>query len=134
MQKRIASGVEPAKCTVQPFTAVAKKSLLMYGLGVLAINILLESFSAYAYFFYVEVLGLALGMAAVVKMVHTIWNSANDPIFAFFSDNTRSRWARRHAWLVPAMLLTPVIYVLIFAVPQSMRGTRELFWSMLAVL
>ncbi len=114
--------------------SITGKSPLMYGLGVLAINILLESFSAYAYYFYIEVLGLAMGMAAIVKMVYAIWNSANDPIFAFFSDNTRSHWGRRHAWLVPGMLLTSVIFVLIFAVPESMRGPRDLFWYMLSVL
>jgi GPH family glycoside/pentoside/hexuronide:cation symporter len=106
----------------------------MYGLGVLAINILLESFSAYAYYYYIEVLGLAMGMAAVVKMVYAIWNSANDPIFAFFSDNTRSRWGRRHAWLVPSMLLTVVVYILIFSVPESMRRSTSLFWYMLTIL
>ncbi len=118
----------------QSGSSTAAKSPLVYGLGVLAINILLESFSAYAYFFYIEVLGLAMGMAAIVKMVYAIWNSANDPIFAFFSDNTRSRWGRRHAWLVPSMLLTAVIYILIFSVPESMRGSTSLFWYMLTVL
>ncbi len=114
--------------------ATRRKSPAFYGLGVLAINIILESFGAYAFFFYVEVLGLALAMAAVVKMLHAVWNSVNDPIFGFWSDNTRSRWGRRHVWLVPGMLLTGVVYVLIFAVPPSLRASSGLFWYMLVVL
>lgn len=112
----------------------AAKSPQLYGLGVLAINIMLESFSGYAYFFYVEVLGLAMSLAAVVRMIYSIWNSANDPIFAFFSDNTRSRWGRRHVWLVPAMLLTAAVYVLIFSVPESLHGANDLFRYMLLIL
>jgi len=111
-----------------------QKSPLMYGTGVLAINILLESFSAYAYYFYIEVLGLAMTMAAVVKMVYAIWNSTNDPIFGYLSDNTRSRWGRRHVWLVPSMLLAAVVYVLVFSVPTWVRGSAPLFWYMLAIL
>ncbi len=111
-----------------------RKSPAFYGLGVLSINIFLESFAAYAYYFYIEVLGLAMTMAAVVKMVYAIWNSANDPIFGFLSDNTRSRWGRRHAWLAPGILLTAVTFVLIFSVPQWARGNTNLFWYMLVVL
>ncbi len=114
--------------------SAARKSPAFYGLGVLSINILLESFSAYAYYFYIEVLGLAMTMAAIVKMVYAIWNSANDPIFGFLSDNTRSRWGRRHAWLAPAILLAAVAFVLIFSVPQWARGAPDLFWYMLVVL
>jgi GPH family glycoside/pentoside/hexuronide:cation symporter len=112
----------------------ARKSPAFYGLGVLSINILLESFSAYAYFFYIEVLGLAMTMAAIVKMVYAIWNSANDPIFGFLSDNTRSRWGRRHTWLVPAMILAAIAYVLIFSVPHWARTGTDLFWYMLWIL
>ncbi len=134
MQNQTMPGFEQEDFRSQQASSITQKSPLMFGLGVLAINILLESFTAYTYYFYIEVLGLAMGMAAIVKMVYAIWNSANDPIFAFFSDNTRSRWGRRHTWLVPSMLLTAVVFVLIFAVPESMRGSKDLFWYMLAVL
>jgi glycoside/pentoside/hexuronide:cation symporter, GPH family len=134
MNKQMAPTLGRGAVSAQSLTSTADKSPLLYGVGILAINIILESFSAYAYFFYIEILGLAMTMAAVVRMVNTIWNSINDPIFAFLSDNTRSRWGRRHAWLVPGMLLTSIVYVLIFFVPNSMRGTTSLFWYMLVIL
>lgn len=134
MQKRMASLLERRGLLALQVISATGKSPLMYGLGVLSINILLESFYAYAYYFYIEVLGLAMGMAALVKIVYAIWNSANDPIFAFFSDNTRSRWGRRHTWLVPGMLASSVAFILIFAAPESLRGAKELFWYMLLVL
>ncbi len=128
------SSITTQAVAAEPETTTRQKSPAFYGLGILSINIILESFGAYAFFFYVEVLGLAMAMAAVVKMLHAVWNSLNDPIFGFWSDNTRSRWGRRHVWLVPGMLLTGVVYVLIFAVPQSLRATSGLFWYMLVVL
>ena len=134
MEKQMAPTLDQGAVSAQSLSSTANKSPIMYGLGVLAINIILESFSGYAYFFYVEILGLAMTMAAVVKMVYAIWNSLNDPIFAFLSDNTRSRWGRRHAWLLPGMLLDAVVFILVFSVPVAIRGTTNLFWYMLLIL
>ena len=69
MEKEMAPTLDRGAISAQSLTSTANKSPLLYGLGVLAINIILESFSGYAYFFYVEILGLAMTMAAVVKMV-----------------------------------------------------------------
>ena len=134
MEKQMASTLDRGTVPAQSLTSMTNKSPVIYGLGILAINIILESFSAYAYFFYIEILGLAMTMAALVRLVNTIWNSINDPIFAFLSDNTRSRWGRRHSWLVPSMLPTAAIFILIFSVPAAIRGTTNLFWYMLVIL
>ena len=134
MDKQMAPTLDQGTISTQGLISTTHKSPALYGLGILAINIIVESFTGYAYYFYIEVLGLTMTLAAVVKMVYAIWNSVNDPIFAFLSDNTRSRWGRRHVWLIPGMLLTAVIYILIFSVPESIRGMRNLFWYMLVIL
>ena len=134
MEKQMASTLDQGAVSAQSLTSTANKSPILYGLGVLAINIILESFSAYAYYFYIEILGLAMTMAAVVRLINTIWNAVNDPIFAFLSDNTRSRWGRRHVWLVPGMLFTAIVYILVFSVPGSVRESTSLFWYMLVIL
>ncbi|HET9913118.1 MAG TPA: MFS transporter [Anaerolineales bacterium] len=134
MDKHMAPTLDQGTISAQGLISTAYKSPVWYGLGILAINILLQSFAGYAYFFYIEVLGLAMTMAAVVKMVYAIWNSVNDPIFAFLSDNTRSHWGRRHVWLIPSTLLTAVVYILIFSVPGSIQGMTNLFWYMLVIL
>src|SRR5574342_222391 len=134
MDKQLVPPLDQGAVSAQGLISTKHKSPALYGLGILAINIIVESFTGYAYYFYIEVLGLAMTMAAVVKMVYAIWNSVNDPIFAFLSDNTRSRWGRRHVWLIPGMLLTAVIYILIFSVPKSIRGMTNLFWYMLVIL
>jgi len=113
---------------------VSDKSPLFYGLGVLGFNLILEAFGGYAYFFYIEILGLAMTMAAVVRMAYAIWDSINDPIFGFLSDNTRSLWGRRHVWLVPTTLLSGIVFILVFSVPEFIQGKTHLFWYMLVTL
>ena len=134
MEKPMAPTLDRGAVSAQSLASTSNKSPIVYGLGVLAINIVLEAFSGYAYFFYIEILGLAMTMAAIVRMVNTIWSSVNDPIFAFLSDNTRSRWGRRHAWLIPGMLLDAVVFILVFSVPGAIRETTNLFWYMLVIL
>jgi len=134
MDKQMAPTLDQGAISAQGLISTTHKSPALYGLGILAINIILQSFAGYAYFFYIEILGLTMTMAAVVRMVYAIWNSVNDPIFAFLSDNTRSRWGRRHVWLIPSTLLTAVVYILIFSVPGSIQGMTNLFWYMLVIL
>ncbi len=134
MDEQLAPTLDEGVLAAPRLDSASSRSPLLYGTGVLAICILLESAGAYTYFFYVEVLGLAMAMAAVVKMVYAVWNSVNDPIFGFLSDNTRSRWGRRHVWLIPGMLLTNVVFVLVFSMPGFIRGPASLFWYMLVVL
>jgi glycoside/pentoside/hexuronide:cation symporter, GPH family len=135
MEKQTLAMVAKDSASLQALPSTTNKSPILYGTGVLAINIILEAFSGYAYFFYIEILGLAMTMAAVIKMVYAIWNSVNDPIFGFLSDNTRSRWGRRHVWLVPSMLINAVIFILIFTVPRTIQETPNLlFWYMLVIL
>src|SRR5574342_310328 len=92
MGKQMAPTLDQGAISAQGLISTAHKSPALYGVGILAINIILQSFAGYAYFFYIEILGLAMTMAAVVKMVYAIWKSVNYPLFALLSDNTRSRW------------------------------------------
>ncbi len=134
MDEQLAPALDEGVLAAPHLDSKTSSSPLLYGTGVLAICILLESAAAYTYFFYVEILGLGMALAAIVKMVYAIWNSVNDPIFGFLSDNTRSRWGRRHVWLVPGMLLTAAVFVLVFSVPGFVVGATNLFWYMLVVL
>ena len=106
---------------------------LVYGLGTLGLTIPGEAFGAFVYFYYIDVLGLSLGLAAVVRTVYAIWDALNDPIFGYLSDNTRTRWGRRRPWLVLGLPGYLLCFVLVFAVPAAMRGAA-LFWYALVTL
>jgi len=92
-----------------------------------------ETFGAFAYFYYVDFLGLTLALAALARTIYAIWDALNDPLFSYLSDSTRTRWGRRRPWLLISVPFLALSFVLIFLVPGSMRGQNILFWYLVAV-
>jgi GPH family glycoside/pentoside/hexuronide:cation symporter len=134
MDNPTGSNIDSSSIAGRKIFPVINQSPLFYGLGVLSYNLITEAVAGFAYYYYIEVLGLAMAMAAVVRLVYTIWDSVNDPIFGYLSDNTRSRFGRRHVWLAPASLLCGIVFILIFSAQGLALDKSQLFWYMMIVL
>jgi GPH family glycoside/pentoside/hexuronide:cation symporter len=115
----------------QAHPAMGRISSLTYGSGTLGLVILGGTFDAYVYFYYVDVLGLVLTLAATVRLVYAIWDALDNPLFAYLSDNTRTRFGRRHPWLLVSLPLYLLFFGLVFTVPESFHHSRMLFWYLL---
>lgn len=84
-------------------------------------------------FYYIDELGLAVAMAAIVNVIYAIWDAVNDPIVGFLSDNTRTRWGRRRPWLLTGLPFYMGILVLVYAVPKPFLQGNALFWYALVI-
>lgn len=84
-------------------------------------------------FYYIDELGLAVAMAAIINIVYSIWDAVNDPLAGFLSDNTRTRWGRRGPWLLAGLPFYAGSLVLVYAVPEPFLRGNELFWYALLV-
>lgn len=111
-----------------------RKSALPYGVGILANSILGETFGGFAYFYYVDFLGLAMASAALVRTIFTFWDVADDPIMGFLSDGTRTRWGRRRPWLFITLPLMIIVFIGVFSVPAAYQAPSKLFRYMLVIL
>lgn len=118
----------------QPRLAALDNSPVVYGVGFLGLSSIAQALAGYFLFFYVDVLGLAVSLAAFVNVVYAIWDAVNDPLVGHLSDNTRSRWGRRRPWLMAGLPLYLVLFVLIYAVPEAFRQGNALFWYVMVVL
>ena len=49
--------------------------------------------------FYSQVLGLNAGLAGLAVGIGLVFDAITDPLVGYLSDNTRSKWGRRHPWL-----------------------------------
>ncbi|MGA9397785.1 MAG: MFS transporter [Anaerolineaceae bacterium] len=111
-----------------------RKSPFAFGLGNFGTSILVETFNGYAYFYYIDFLGLAITSAALVRTIFTAWDAINDPLMGFLSDHTRTRWGRRRPWLFPSLPLFMMVFVLVFSAPASYKSTSWLLPYMLMVM
>lgn len=109
-------------------------SPVVYGLGFFGLSSITQAVAGYFLFFYVEGMGLAVALAALVNAVYAIWDAVNDPLAGYLSDNTRSRWGRRRPWLLAGLPFYLALFVLIYAVPGVFRQGRALFWYALIAI
>jgi len=113
---------------------ILKNSPTVYGLGTLGLAAVGHAFDGYYLFHYVDTLGLAVTLAAIVNVTYAIWDAVNDPLVGYLSDNTRTRWGRRRPWLLAGLPFYVVFLVLIYAVPEPFRQGDALFWYALVMI
>lgn len=111
-----------------------KNSPVVYGLGTLGLSSIGHAFGGYYLFFYVDVLGLAVTLAAIVNVIYAIWDAVYDPLVGYLSDNTRTRWGRRRPWLLVGLPFCLVFLVLVYAVPETFQRGDALFWYALVMI
>ena len=99
-----------------------------YGLGYLAIMLLSTAFSLFYSFYYIDTLGLGVGLYALARSIYVVWDAAVQPISGYLSDRTRTRWGRRKPWIVAGIPLYALFFVLLYSVPGGIEGWGLFFW------
>jgi GPH family glycoside/pentoside/hexuronide:cation symporter len=108
-------------------------SPIAYGLGSFGLESLGTVFLGFYMFYYVDVLGLTVALAAIINVIYAIWDAVNDPLVGFLSDNTRTRWGRRKPWLLAGLPFYVGILVMVYAVPKPFLQGNALFWYALVI-
>lgn len=78
-----------------------------YALGMFAMMVPSQAFASFFNYYYVEKLGLSLGLATIARTIYLIWDAVNNPMAGYLSDRTRTRYGRRRPWI---FFSTPAFY------------------------
>ena len=94
-----------------------------------------NGFSYFLAFFYAQVVGLPAQTVGFAIMIALILDAFIDPIVGQLSDNTRSKWGRRHPWMYAAAIPVAVSYLLIWHPPTDWsQGAQVAYLVAVAVL
>ena len=129
---RPATGSQLSQLSVSQPTA-NQNSPIAYGLGSFGLESLYTVFAGFYMFYYIDELGLAVAMAAIINVIYGIWDAVDDLLVGFLSDNTRTPWGRRRPWLLAGLPFYVGILVLVYAVPKPFLQGNILFWYALVV-
>lgn len=89
----------------------------------------MNGFFGFAMLYYTEALQLRPSLAGVAMSVSVFWEAITEPVMGHFSDRTRSRFGRRHPWMLLGGLMMALCFFFIWAVPAPLRGhAMPLFW------
>lgn len=120
---------QPSQAIEQAQTAVAGRLglpvQLAYGLGQLAEGLKNGALGTFIVFYYSQVLGMPGTLAGLAVGASLIVDAITDPLAGSISDHFRSRWGRRHPFMVASMLPMAICFFLLFAPP--VRGDWPLF-------
>ena len=81
--------------------------------------------------YYSQVLGLEPSLAGLAMMISMIVDAISDPLIGRWSDRFSHRLGRRHPFLFSSVLPIPILYFLLWDVPDL--GQTGLFFYMLVV-
>jgi Na+/melibiose symporter-like transporter len=104
---------------------------LYYGVGSVAFGVKDQGFSYLLLIFYNQVVGLSSATVGLAIMIALVVDSFLDPIMGQVSDNTRSRWGRRHPYMYAAAIPVAVSYLMLWSPPDW--SERALFFYLIAV-
>ena len=105
-----------------------------YAIGMFAMMVPSQAFSSFYSYFYVEKLGLGIGLATLARTIFLIWDAVNNPLFGYWSDRTKTRYGRRRPWVFGAVPLFMLTFFLIFSPPDSLSQYGLFTWFLIALI
>ncbi len=89
-----------------------------------------NGFNYFLLLFYSQVVGLDARLVGVAIFVALLCDAISDPVVGTWSDNTRTRWGRRHPFMYAAALPLAISFWFLWNPPLGWSQTA-LFWYLL---
>jgi GPH family glycoside/pentoside/hexuronide:cation symporter len=94
----------------------------------------MNSLFGYAMLYYTDALGLKHAEAGIAMALAVFWDAITDPVMGHITDNTRSRFGRRHPYIVLGGIAVIATYVFLWYVPAVFKSNTEiLFWYLVII-
>jgi GPH family glycoside/pentoside/hexuronide:cation symporter len=106
----------------------------MYALGMLAMMIPSSAFSSFYSYYYVDKLGLGIGLATLARTIFLIWDAVNQPLAGYLSDRTNTKYGRRRPWIFGAIPIFMLTFIMVFTVPQGLSEYGLFTWFLIALV
>jgi Na+/melibiose symporter-like transporter len=103
-----------------------------YGFGSVAYGVNSSGFDYFLLLFYSQVIGLDARLVGMAIIIALVIDAISDPMVGYWSDNLRSRWGRRHPFMLLAALPVALSYFLLWNPPESLSQSG-IFWYLLTL-
>lgn len=107
--------------------------IFKYAVGDGAFSITMNGMNNFAMIYLTQILGLSAAWASVSISIAIFWDAVTDPVMGHISDNTRTRWGRRHPFVLVGGLLSALSFILFWTVPQLLGTPVLVFAAALAI-
>lgn len=102
-----------------------------YSIGMFDTSIPINLLKTFAFAYYVDSLGVTTGQWATIMLIYTFIDAADNLVYGYFSDRTRTKWGRRRPWLVIGTPLLVLCLILFYSTPAKLTGNSLYIYAML---
>jgi GPH family glycoside/pentoside/hexuronide:cation symporter len=97
---------------------------LSYGLGGAVYAVKEAAYVMFVLLFYTQVLGLSGTATGIVLSLSLVWDAVSDPMVGSWSDRYKSRWGRRHPFMIYATVPMGLGFIALFAPPDFVLDSQ----------
>jgi Na+/melibiose symporter-like transporter len=109
--------------------------MLAYGVGQAAEGIKNSAFNTFVLFFYQQVIGVPGALTGLALGIALCFDAITDPLAGAISDKTRTRWGRRHPFILAAAVPLAFAFYFLFNPPAGLSDFANFVWlTVFAVL
>ena len=101
---------------------------LAYGFGAIAYGVKNNGFDFFLLLFYSQILGVDAELVGLALLIALVFDAFSDPFVGYLSDNTRSRWGRRHPWMYFSAIPVSVAYFFLWSPPETLTNNELFFY------
>jgi Na+/melibiose symporter-like transporter len=105
-----------------------------YGLGGIATAVKDAAVVHFLLMFYTQVVGLPGAWFGVASAIAQVADALIDPAIGSWSDNTRSRWGRRHPFMLGAAIPYALAFWLLFHPPAGLSTVALFGWAVATMI
>lgn len=101
---------------------------LGYGIGQIGTGVKNTAFSIFLFFYYNQVLGVPGSLAGIASLLALLIDAITDPMVGQMSDRFKSRWGRRHPFMLIGAAPFGIALYLLFAPPAGLDEYGLFAW------
>jgi Na+/melibiose symporter-like transporter len=102
--------------------------MVSYGFGQIAESTKNTGFSVFLLFYYNQVLQVSATGTSIALAIALVFDAFTDPLAGSLSDKARTRWGRRHPFILMAALPLAFTFYLLFNPPAGLSELGHFFW------
>jgi glycoside/pentoside/hexuronide:cation symporter, GPH family len=104
------------------------RTKITYGLGALGEGIFSRGYEVFAFFYFVQVLGMSAWYGGVAMLISTLLDAVSDPLVGAVSDRWKSKHGRRHPFMYASAVPLALTWVLLLSPPGGLDSFQLFLW------
>lgn len=112
---------------------LSARTLVGYGVGDFAFNIVTSAMGLYLLYYYTDVFGISAAAAGTIFLVGRGWDALSDPVMGYVADRTYGRWGTYRPYLLAGAAPLGLSLALCFYSPD-MSPSGKVAWALVTYL